>query len=265
MATTSQTTEEVRTAALQAEATAKDTAPIPPAPAGPVTEARDFGEVTKHPDGKLTIKYTTGEVFEGTQDEILDKVSKSNVETKKYAQQLKAEKEAAAKPAPVVAAPTEDEQVAAAVAEYLAKDLGTTREGLKEQLSEMQAEKDLAKNYRESQKFLGLNPDFPNDEASAKKLTDTLAELGLPLTARNLSVAHADCVARKVYTPLTPEQVAAINAQQRGQASTVAAGTPPPNPPAGGSARTDTGNANPYAMSMEDLKKAAMEQSRRQQ
>ena len=268
MATTPQTTEEIKTAALQAEATAKTTAPIPPAPAGPVTEARDFGEVTKHPDGKLTIKYSTGEVFEGTTEELLDKVSKSNVETKRYAQQLKAEKEAAAKTATVPVTPvtpTEDEQVAAAVAEYLAKDLGTTREGLKEQLTNMQREAEVSQFNRESQKFLALHPEFPNDEKAAKTLTDTLEELGLSLSARNLSVAHADCVARKVYTPLTAEQVAAINAQQRGQASTVAAGNPPPNPPAGGAVRTDTGNTNPYAMSMEDLKRAAMEQSRRQQ
>ena len=265
MATTPQTTEEVRAAALQAETTTKATAPIPPAPAGPVTETRDFGTVTKHPDGKMTVEYVTGEKFEGTPEEVAFAVSKSNVDTKKYAQQLKAEKEAAAKPAPVVATPTEDEQVAAAVAEYLAKDLGTTREGLKEQLTNMQREAELTQFNRESQKFLALHPEFPNDEKAAKTLTDTLEELGLSLSARNLAVAHADCVARKVYTPLTHDQVAAINAQQRGQASTVTAGNPPPNPPAGGTVRTDTANANPHAMSMEDLKRAAMEESRRQQ
>lgn len=247
----SQTAESLKAAALAAEATPVVTQAELTGQS--VTETRDFGTITKHPDGKLRVEYTTGEIFEGTAEELVEKVSKSNVETKKYAQQLKAEKEAAApKPQPIE--PTEDERLAEAVLEYAAKATGTTPAEIREGFKEIE----IQRNLRVSQQFLAEHPEFPNDKLAADKLTETLTELGLPMTTRNLSVAHADCMARKIYAPLTVEQQQASLTGGGG----ARAGQPPPNPPAG--TRSETVNLDPWKMSMTELKKAAEDQSRRQ-
>ena len=202
------TTEELKAAALAVEQPAAVAAPAAP----PEPVKGDGYTVSKTAEG-VVVELDTGEKFLGANEmEALASLAKGKREATLH---IKSLKQPPAEPAAPVT-PSEEEQAAELVLGYVAKGLGTDVPALRRDLERIQQQSEANETRQAASIFLSKNPDFPNDDAAAGKLMDTVKQLNLPVTPENMELAHAYCLRKGDYKPLTAEQVAAIQAQSKG-------------------------------------------------
>jgi hypothetical protein len=225
-------------------------------------------EITKHPDGKITAKLETGEIFEGDPLEVTQKMAEAHVSTKRWGQEWKHKAETP----PVQQPPTQQQPVVdqneAQLQNYLltqtAKALGyENADQYKADLARVKGTTEKVNNQLVATEFLALNQDFPNTPEAIESLSKKIDEMHWDFNTQSMTAAHALLVRehaaddKKGYAPLTAEQINSAWANNMQQASRTA----PPPMIHGTSPDANRANVNePWNMKMDELRAAAIKQ-----
>jgi hypothetical protein len=209
-------------------------ASVEPTPDNPVVTT-DLG------NGQLSVRYLTGETFQGTAAEVATKIGQAHVNTKNWAKSQTAQPAAPVPetPAPSPFASPEEEQTAKYVLELQAKGLGfKSVEDYREALTRIQSTTERTAGEHLSIAFAASAPEFNATAENSEKLLNTIDVLGLtpnfmsndPTMQLNaLRAAHAFALQNKIYEP-----------KPAVQATPVIAPPPPPPPPSSGQADLST-------------------------
>lgn len=222
-------------------------------------------EVQKLPDGRISAKLETGEIFEGDPLEVTQKMAEAHVNTKRWGQEWKTKAETAAAPPPVTPTAQPVDASEKQLQDYLltqtAKALGyNTADEYKADLQRVKGTADKVNNQLVASEFMALNQDFPNTPEAIDALSKKIDEMHWDFNTQSMTAAHALLVrehaadSKKGYAPLTPEQINSAWANNMQAASRQA---PPPMIKTGNPESALTAN-DPYAMPLADLRKAAI-------
>ena len=224
-------------------------------------------EVTKLPDGRISAKLETGEIFEGDPLEVTQKMAEAHVNTKRWGQEWKQKAETVGTPLPPAAQQPVDPNEKA-TQEWLlnqtAKALGyNSGEEYKAELARVKSSTEEVSKNSALQQFFTTHPEYPATPEANDLIGKIFDEKGwTEMTADNLHFAHLEALDRhrrdpkQGYEPLSAEAVNSAWANNMQQASR---NSPPPmirsnNPEIG------SGNPDPYAMPLADLRKMAINQ-----
>lgn len=194
----------------QPPATPPPATPLPAAPAEPTAEnpvvTADLG------NGRFSVKYFTGETFEGTQAEILGKIGQAHVNTKQWAQN---EITKAKQPPPQVTPPPSrfaspaEEDAAKYIALQVARTLGyNTAEEMQAALGHISGTAVEYESQAVSMQFQAAAPDFnptpQNSNELLKVITETIGDeaferMGRAQQIRQMQMAHAYCLQTGKY------------------------------------------------------------------
>lgn len=169
-------------------------------------------EIKSLPDGKISAKLETGEIFEGDPLEVTTKLAESKVHTNKNYLTIKSEYEALkATPPPTKAQPTPEAQSEAQLQEYLltqtAKALGyNNADEYKADLAKVKHTTEEVNNNLVASAFMAQCPDFPNSAESIDSLSKKIDEMKWDFTPQSMIAAHALCLREDKYKPLSVEQ-----------------------------------------------------------
>lgn len=259
MSTQPQTTDDLRAAAIAAEAE--------PA-AAPVTEPQytelDGIKVGKTQDGKFEAILPTGARYVGdSETQLALNIAKGKVEADKTIKQYKDSQPA---PAPVAAQPSEEELAQQILLDHVAKALKfTDGNELRDYVSQTGKMTQEQRNMEVAAGFQQLCPDFPESETNNETLLDIAQQNGFPFSPMGLRAAHMIAVAENKYKPLTPEQIRAQKFDALGiKPEEIMPPSPAPMLPGQGAASPQTAY-NPWdrkATSLEQLRQVAMEAER---
>jgi hypothetical protein len=229
-------------------------------------------KIEKLPDGKFNIELETGEKFNGDPLEVTEQLAKSQQETKRWAQQIKAENEAlkAAHPAtppngqqPPPADPQE-KQLQDYLLTQVGKGLGyDNADQFKADLTKVKSSTEEIAKSTALQTFFTNHPEYPGTEAANDTIGKIFDEFGWKdLTAEHLHLAHLEAVNRHQkdpksgYQPLSEKEISESWAGRMAQANRQAA------PPMlrGNSPDANSGYDDPYKVPMEKLRQDAIKQ-----
>jgi len=218
-------------------------------------------EIKTLPDGKISAKLETGEIFEGDPLEVTTKLAEAHQSTKRWGQEWKAKAEAPP-PAPPPPPPTPAEQNEAQLQAYLldqqAKALGYENgEAYKADLQRVKHTADEVNNQLVASAFLAKCQDFPNTQEAIDSLSKMLDENKWDFTPQSMIAAHALCLREGKYQPLSAEDQNAAWEQGLRSSNRQA---PPPMIRSGAPDNNNRGQENPYAMKLDDLRAMAIKQ-----
>lgn len=189
--------------ASQTTPTPGQPAPAPaPVQAAPAAEyqLQDLGQ------GRVKVQYATGEVFEGTNQEIIDKIAKAHVQTKQWAKSQ-------VQPVPVTTAPVSrfaspDEKQAA---DYVAHLLGFPNvEALENRFGFVEQNTSDYASQTTAMQFQAMEPSFNQTPENSEKLLQVISaampdeEFGAKSRDQQVQImrqAHSYCVMNKIYDP----------------------------------------------------------------
>ena len=230
-------------------------APSPVVPVTPVAALPEgFSEYELRPDGTLHTKLVTGEVFDGQPLEVAQKIGASKVatntsykETKTLLEDVQRRINAGASPEAAAAAAAAASPEAAATLSgmspeqfsnlyyeslndpgkatlmALARELEIDSiEEFKQIVQQMRQTSETAQANMVAQEFARACPDFPFTKEARDAMYGVMEKAGIPESLDGLRVAHAYCVANKLYEPRNVEAVVA---------ATATTPTPPPMTP----------------------------------
>jgi hypothetical protein len=245
----------------------------------------EWGNLQKHEDGNFSIKLTTGEEFKGKAEDILPILAKSKWDSSTYAKDLKTKLDAATPPQAQQATQqlqadlttaTTDAEKQAAVAKYyealstdprqftlstLADALGfDSPDEFKEFATGLYKNTQATNSNGVIDQFLSKAPDFPVSNDNLVKLGDFMDANGIPFSVAGLRAGHALAIQEKVYTPRSEAEIQATLSKTYSQQTGV---KPPPIPTATASTTTAPSAPEFSTAKLEDLRKAAMEASKR--
>src|SRR5712692_2793325 len=219
-------------------------------------------QLTDKGDGAIEVKLITGERFIGTPLEVTRKIAESNVHTKRWARQQRAQAQQQ-QPQPANGNGngngSEDAfspDFGAWVADEQAKAFGFSdrNEMLRwgNQVNEMM---ESQRNQQIASDFLTRSPDYPNTPEAEAAIVGVIEKLGVDYTPDTLAAAHAYAVRNGLYQPLTVEQQRAALGIEQPQTRHA----PPPMLRSGAPDAHGDPNANdPYKMPLEQLRKMAI-------
>jgi hypothetical protein len=179
-----------------------------------------YSDFKTNENGLLEVRLSSGEIYKaGNVEELLEKISKSKVDTNRWAREQRAlAQQQPATPAQSQPAPEYTsiaEAWAQEQAEAFARQLGfSNKEELMQWGEQYQQDREALEEFRVqnlAHRFQADHPDFPNTLAASDALTNIIEQQGWNFTPDTLSAAHALAVQRGLYQPLTPEQIAAAN------------------------------------------------------
>jgi hypothetical protein len=221
--------------------------------------------VSQNQDGTMTVEYATGERFTGDPLTVTQKIGQAHVNTKLWARQQRAqqpqqmtEPQLNQEPQQQIISPEPTQQ--STIADYwaeqqaaaLAKQFGF---GSKEELlqwgenvNQKMAAVSQYEDERLASEFLSRCQDFPSTPEASEAIANIVQNNGWQWNADSLQAAHLLAVKNHMYEPISPEQP---------QPARIA---PPPmlrtsNPELASNQAND-----PWNMSMQDLRKAAIAQ-----
>src|SRR6266852_4625270 len=213
-------------------------------------------QLTGQGDGAIEVKLITGERFIGSPLEVTRKIAESNVHTKRWAQQQRAQAHPQAQPQPANGNGngngSEDAfspDFGAWVADEQAKALGfSDRNEMLQWGNQVNEMMETQRNQQIASDFLTRSPDYPNTPEAEAAIVGVIEKLGVDYTPDTLAAAHAYAVRNGLYQPLTVEQQRAaleIEQPQTRQA-------PPPMLRSGApDAHGDPNASDPYKMPIE--------------
>lgn len=224
----------------------------------------------KQPDGKVHIKYETGEEFTGDPLEVTQKIAEAHVNTKKWAQGIRAENDTLKSAPPTTkndpppnTPPTDpnESQLQNYLVEQWAKGLGF-KDGAeaKAQLGRMTSVTSEVEDNIVATQFLAQCPDFPNTPEAIDALSKKIDQLGGQFRPIDMVAAHSLCVREGTYKALTAEEINNQWANNMSNASRTA-NTPPPPPPPGQAGANQGAPQNEYEMPLDDLRKQILERN----
>jgi len=233
------------------------------------------GNIVQNADGTWNVKLQTGEVFNGTAEEVIRRQAAAHVNTKRWAQQQRQIAEQAAQVQQPAAPPAENlgqeftatgslaDDLAARQRESVARSFGFS--SADEMIQDYKTNKQVAqeaqqfiqeaKQDRAISSFWATHPDFPGTDQANDAIGQIIDERGWEVSAENLELAHSLAIQRRMYEPLSQEAIA-----QSYGAPARRGPTPPPllrtnNP------EITNASPDPYNMPLQDLRKAAIAQA----
>lgn len=246
--TASQQTEQPGGQPRNPDGTFAPVAAAPPVPAAPIAPTPDNPVVTTDlGNGQVQVQYLTGETFKGTLAEVTDKIGRSHVTTKQWAQSevAKAKQPPAAEPPPPPSrfSDPQEEAVANYTAGLVAKMLGyPDAESMSRALGHIQDSSVDYSSQLTALQFQAKAPDFNPTPENNEKLFGVIVESGISdeefgAKTREQQVqlmrqAHAYCLATGQY-------------QGKTAAAPIRTAAPPPPPPTQGSQPLSTGGQIP--------------------
>lgn len=119
---------------------------------------------------------------------------------------------------------------------------------------------ELYNNQTIAATFLGNHPEYPNTPQANEAITKYLLDRGIAQTPDTLEMAHNTLVIKGEYKNLTPEEqnaswTAGMRAENRQRAA--------PLLPGGNPELSTNQETNPWAMKLDDLRKAALAEGRK--
>ena len=223
--------------------------------------------LAKLPDGNLEVKFDTGEVFSGDPLEVTAKLAESRLTARGERDQWRQKAETVSTaPPPASQQPIDPNEKA--TQEWLlnqtAKALGyNSGEEYKAELTRVKSSTEEVSKQTALQQFFTQHPEYPATPEANDLIGKIFDEKGwTEMTADNLHFAHLEALDRhrrdpkQGYEPLSAEAVNSAWANNMQQSSRV---NPPPmlrsaNP------EFTSGNPDPYAMPLADLRKMAINQ-----
>jgi hypothetical protein len=173
------------TVLFEPEAPAPVEAPVAPPPAS------DPWNIQTLENGQREVTLPTGQVYRGTNDEVLYQLAKAQTHASQRIAELGRQV-----PPPTTPPPTlpQMDPTARALADLTAQGLGLPNaEALIERMQRLeQVETGYAQQQMQqtAQQFMASAPDFVATAENGQKVDDTLATLGLEPTVKNLQVVH---------------------------------------------------------------------------
>jgi len=210
-------------------------------------------EVTKLPDGRISAKLETGEVFEGDPLEVTQKMAEAHVNTKRWGQEWKQKAEA---PPP---------QLQEYLLNQTAKALGyESGDQYKAELTRVKGTVSAVAQSNALQTFFTQHPEFPGTPEANDMIGKIFDEKGwTDMTADNLHFAHLEAVDRHRRDPKQGYEPLSADAVNQAWANDMSRANRQPAPPM---LRTNNpelsgqNNNDPYAIPLADLRKAAIAQ-----
>lgn len=223
-------------------------------------------EVTKLPDGRISAKLETGEVFEGDALEVTQKMAEAHVNTKRWGQEWKQKAETVQPASATVQPPVDanEKQLQDYLVNQTAKGLGyNSGEEYKADLAKVKGTVSAVAKSDALTQFFTSHPEYPGTPEANDIIGKIFDEKGWnDMTAENLHLAHLEAVYRhqrdpkQGYEPLSAEAVNSAWANNMSQANRQ---TPPPML-RGNNPELTSGAPDPYNMPIADLRKAAIQQ-----
>jgi hypothetical protein len=194
-------------------------------------------ERTALEDGKIQVRLNTGEIFTGTNDELVEKLAGSAAHTHNYGRKLKTELEQTRQQQQPVQQPPVPQQAPVDPAEQMIADITAKNLGFQNAAEMKAAYERINGNQMEIQgrmvanQFMAENPDFAPSEHNSRVLTEALAQNGMPETPQTLAMAHQWLKNTGAYEQVSMQPRG--NSFQRPQAPpAMPNGTSPQNAPA---------------------------------
>jgi hypothetical protein len=233
--------------------------------------------VTQNQDGTLHVEYATGERFDGDALTVTQRIGEAHVNTKVWARSRTGQAQTPAQQSqqsaepmqlnqqpgtqPLTASGSLADDLAARQADALARQFGFSDKSEMMQWGETVNQKIAKVEQFEEQelaaRFLSTAPDFPNTPETAETVMQIIHGNGWQPNLQSLQAAHALAVRNGLYQPLSSEQIQIANGvapqQQHRQAAPPMLRTS--NPELSSQQAND-----PWNMSMQDLRKAAIAQ-----
>jgi hypothetical protein len=223
-------------------------------------------KIEKDAEGNITVELETGEKFSGDPLAVTQKMAEAHVSTKRWGAEWKAKAETPPVQPPPVATPPPVDANQAQLRQYLlnehAQALGyKSADEYKADLAKVKGTSEKVNNNLIVTEFFNLAPDFPNTPEASDAIAKKLDEQHWDFTPQSMFAAHAMLTREhavdptKGYAPLTSEQINAtwannMAADNRRNAPPMLRGNGvDSNPP-----------QNPYAVSMDQLRKDAIAQ-----
>lgn len=243
------------TAQLAEAIVAAKTAPaVPVAAPQPVVSPADGYTISSGDGGQMTVKLETGEVFKGTQDEVLQALAKAQYHSHKAITELRtAATVVPAAPIQPVAPVIDD--VGREILNLVAPAMGLkTGDEVVAALNELRATGERSGADRIATEFMSMCPEFPSDDTSLKILFDKAGTLGLSnMNAQALKVVHQSCVANGDYAPLTPDQIRQSHERALNMTPSISYKPPVPSPVLMAGASQGTSALDPRTMPIDEL------------
>ena len=188
-------------------------------------QQREPVEYRDNGDGTRTVKLETGETFRGTEREVILKLGKAKIESRRHYEakqaELNARQQQPANGQPQQQPPTNGELQQPAttpidsdvwIREKFATSVGYANAD--EMMKEYRTTQEMLQEYRNqgiASTFLARNEDFPNSQEAIAALTKILETNGWEENADTLTNAHAIAVKQGMYRPLSTEEIRATN------------------------------------------------------
>jgi hypothetical protein len=163
-------------------------APAQPEPPAPPAPPSDPWKIQTLENGQREVTLPTGQVYRGTNDEVLNQLAKAQTHASQRITEL-----GQLVPPPAPPAPTgpQVDPTAKALADLTAQGMGfANADEYLAELNQVRTGYQQTQNQQTAQQFLAVTPDFPKSQENADKIDATLVALGLPATVQNLQVAH---------------------------------------------------------------------------
>jgi hypothetical protein len=209
--------------------------------------------LAKLPDGNLEVKFDTGEVFSGDPLEVTAKLAESRLTARGERDQWRQKAEAVPPPPPPPEPAPHVDTNEKATQDWLAKNtvagigLGTPEE-VKAEWEQLKAFREQMEINNSVTQFYQMHPEYPGTKAANDAVQTIFNENPeWKLTPGNFEAAHLIALQRKMYDRVDPA------------AQTDNRATPPPML-RGSNPEMASGNPDPYAMPLADLRKAAITQ-----
>ena len=233
-------------------------------------------EVTKLPDGKVNVSFEDGYKLDAADPlAATEELAKSRADRARvaadYKQQLdatKAELDALKIQQQTVQqqtahqpeVQTPDAQWQTYILEQTAKGLGyNSAAEYKADLARVKANTEEMNNHIVAGTFMAQHPEYPQTDEAADKLTKLLQENNLPFTPQTLAMGNAYLINQGEIKPLSAEEQ---NTAWAGRMQAENRQTPPPMIPSGSPDSNPSQQNDPWAMKLDDLRKAALQAQR---
>jgi len=227
-----------------------------------------YSDVKQNEDGSVEVKLPNNRLYRASNmAELVEELSKANVHSTRYAQEQKALAQQSQQQ-PTSQQPDAGQQYssisdywtdqqAEQVSNALAKRYGFSNE--QEMVQYFKRNEEIGQSLEDkalAADFHSKHPEFPGTDAASDTLTGIIEANGWEWNLTSMEAAHALAVQRGLYSPLSPELVAASNGTpvQNNRPA------PPPMPIRGANPEMHNQEPDAWSMDLQALRQRAIRQ-----
>lgn len=152
-------------------------------------------KISELQNGQFEITMDSGQIFKGTQSQIMSEMAKSIHNGTRTIATLNGKTPPITEPAPTIVQPGEIDPTALAITDLVAQ--GLDFQGGAKELKEFVSIIPMLREFVQQQQlnnvasaFLAATPDFPHSDVNAGKIDAALIQYGLPATVEALQLVH---------------------------------------------------------------------------